>query len=311
MIRFRLPFVTFTAWLLLLFNFERLDQSINIARFVYVLTAVSGLAVLVSPQLAMRNAAQLLLPALVLLLGLKYALAYSIGGAALPVTLVEYSAVAVTILLAQWVARGFDELRTAVFCNLVSDLKNHTQPFESGQSELYREVRRARLFERPLALLAVVAAPGTVEAAKDRFTAEVMKRMLRQYVTARIANLLSRRLKDCDVIAQRNGHFVAALPETDRAAAVAVSRQLRAEARKELGIELTFGLCTCPDEEATFIGLLDRAEENMRRASDFAATDVLESAEIEPDIARQVALSGSNGLTEENHSLLAATNAAR
>ncbi|MEX2137774.1 MAG: hypothetical protein WD894_00820 [Pirellulales bacterium] len=310
MIRFRLPLVTFTAWLFVLCSALQLPDSIQLAPLTSMLAAVCGLAVLLIPPLVSFQALYLLSPAAVLFLVLKYSLGYSLGGAALPVTLIEYSAIAVTILLAQWVARGFEELRTAVFCNMVGDLVNRTQVFGSGQGELYREVRRARQFERPLAFLAITAAPGAIETAKDRFTAEVMKRMLGQYAAARIADLLSRRLKDCDVIARRNGHFVAALPETDRDAAIAVSRRLRKEARQELGIELTVGFCTCPDEEATFIGLLDRAEENMRRANDFAPTDELDSTDMEPDIAADDALNGSSIVKAENHTLLAPTDIA-
>lgn len=265
MIQLRLAFAAFAAWQLLFFNIERVHAPINISSFVYLLAAACGLAVLLWPKAHTIRPTYLHLLTFTVLIGLKLALGYPIAGTNLPITLTEFCALALTILLALRVATNYEELRTALFSNLLIDLKNRAQPFDSGQSDLYREVRRARIYERPLAFLAVGPAPGTVEAAKDRFTEECMRRMLRQYMTARVGDLLSRRLKDCDVIAQRDCHFVAALPETKRELALQLSRRLQAESRKELGIELNVGLCTFPDEEGTFIGLLERAEQEMGR----------------------------------------------
>jgi GGDEF domain-containing protein len=244
------------------------------------------------------------------LLVVKYVFRYPVAGPGLPITVTESCALAVTILLARWVAATFEALRMAVFGNLLSDLSSRAHAFEAGQSELYREVRRARSFERPLAFLAVAPTLGSFEAAKDRFTEEVMLRMQRQYVSARVADLLSRRLKDCDVIALRNGHFIAALPETDGDMARTVSQQLQTEARKELGIELSVGVCACPDEEATFVGLLERAEEEMRRAGQSADVGTLSPSENGQLVSVQSLLNGSHEVRKEGDPLLASVGTA-
>ena len=266
MFQLRLAFAAFAAWLFLFFNIERVHEPINIGSFAYLLTAACGLAVLLWPNVHKVRPTYLFLLALAVFLGLKLVLGYPIIGRSLPLTLTEFCALAVTIFLARHVVIDYEELRSAAFCNVSTDFKNRAQPFDSGQGELYREVRRARLFQRPLALLAIGPAAGTVDTAKSRFTEEVVQRMLRQYITARVGDLLSRRLKDCDVIAQRNCHFVAALPETRREVALQVLRRLQTESRQELGIELNVGLGTFPDEEGTFIGLLERAEQEMVRS---------------------------------------------
>ena len=295
MIQLRLAFAAFAAWLLLFFNIERVHAPINISSFVYLLAAACGLAVLLWPNAHTIRPTYLLFVTLAIFIGLKLALGYPIAGTYLPITLTEFFALALTIILARRVATNYDDLRTALFSNLSVDFKNRAQPFDSGQSDLYREVRRARLYERPLAFLAVGPAPGTVESAKDRFTEEVMRRMLRQYMTARVGDLLSRRLKDCDVLAQRNCHFVAALPETKREVALQLSRRLQAESRQELGIELNVGLCTFPDEEGTFIGLLERAEQEMSRPRE-RPDSVDRNPESEP---RSFDQPGSNGALVE------------
>jgi hypothetical protein len=250
----------------------------------------------------------LLLLLLAVQLGLKYAFGYPIAGAFLPVTCMEFLALAITALIARWASFVFADLHAAAFGNLVGNFQNRSQAFATGQGDLYREVRRARVFERPLAFLAMEPAPGSIEAAKDRFTREVMLRMQRQYVDARLADLLSRRLKDCDVIARRNGHFVAALPEADRDAAIKVSRRLQMDARKELGIDLRFGICICPDEEATFIGLLQGAEEALRRRGNSSGLDDEEAFTANLPSNPQPALHTHSVRAEEDIPLLAPSN---
>jgi len=273
MTRLRFACAAFVAWLVLFFNIERIYSPINIASSAYILTAACALVVLLWPAVNKVRPAVLLLLAFLVFLGMKYALGYLSDGSGLPIILTECCALAVTIFLARCVAINCEDLHSAVFCNLSTDLKKRAQPFGIGQDELYREVRRARLFERPLAFLAIGPAAGTVEAAKDRLTEEVMQRILHQYVTARVGDLLSRRLKDCDVIAQRNCHFIAALPETNREAARAISRRLQTESLEKLGIELNVGLCTFPEDEGTFVGLLERAEQEMNCANGRSSTD--------------------------------------
>ena len=308
MIRFRIPFVVLLAWMSVLFNIERLLPPINLASFVYIVAAVCACALLWSARLIEVALTYLFLLLLVVQLGLKYALGYPIGGAYLPVTCTEFVALAITAWIARWASTVFAELRTAMFGNLIGSFQNRSQAFDIGQGDLYREVRRARQFKRPLAFLAMAPAPGTVEAAKDRFTKEVMLRMQRQYVDARLADLLSRRLKDCDVIARRNGHFVAALPEADRDRALKISRRLQLDARKELGIELRFGICTCPDEEATFIGLLQAAEDALWRPGDSLHLDKSAAFAADRPSAAQSALHGNSLGAGEDLPLLAPSN---
>ncbi len=275
MTRLRLWCTALLAWFAVFFNIERLYAPLNISSFVYVLAAGCSVLVLLCPWLVRLRLRNLLLCVLAVLLGLKHALGYRIGGGYLPITVTEFCAAAVSIALARQVALLFEVFQTALFHNMVGELENRTQPFdESGQAGIYREVRRARLFERPLALLAISLAPRGVQAAKDRFMREMTQRMLGQYVTARVADLLSRGLKDCDVIVRRNCHFVVLLPETRPEQARAVSQRLQADAQQKLGLELNIGLATFPDEEVTLVRLLERAEEKMRGREGQAADRV-------------------------------------
>jgi hypothetical protein len=125
---------------------------------------------------------------------------------------------------------------------------------------MYREVRRARNFRRPLAVFAISTASDDQSAPLNRFIEEVQQERVREYVAARIAHLLTNEMKDCDIITRRNAHFVVLVPEVGFAEAAALLKKLESTAKEKLGLELKTGLATFPDQEVTFEGLVQRAE---------------------------------------------------
>jgi hypothetical protein len=248
----------------LLFNVERLYAPLNIASVVYVLAAVSVLVVLLWPNDRKAGLAVLLAAAAVALVLVKLSLGYPIGRSHLPITVTEYAAIAISILLARRVAAAIEEFEQATLRSMTSHLVDRSQAFQQGQADLYREVRRARQHRRPLSLLIMAPLESPDADVLDRFTTEAIRKMGKRYVTARLADLLSRKLKDCDLISEQNGRFVVLLPETRAKRASAVSMELQRLAQTELNLKVKIGHAVFPDDEVTLVRLLDRAEAIMR-----------------------------------------------
>lgn len=252
------------GWFFLLYNIERVSEPINIASFVYVLAAVVAIFIIVFPWLYKIPVLWLTLMPLPWFFALKIWLGYPIGNKNLPVTVTEICALGLTALLARRIAIGLEEFRAAGIDLLVVDqLMDRAQPFETGQAEIYREIQRARLYRRPLSLLAVSAKGESVEFSFDRIKKEMQEKAIEKYVAARLANLLLEEMNDCDIITQRDDHFIVLLPEVNRESVVEVITKLSAAAQEELGLRLSFGVSTFPEQEVTFEQMLERAEEDM------------------------------------------------
>ncbi|MEZ4663907.1 MAG: hypothetical protein R2911_40760 [Caldilineaceae bacterium] len=130
------------SWLFLLYNVERLAAPANIASFVYIMTVVAAVALFFVPRLCWVGFQWLFLTALVPFFAFKWLLGYQIWGANWPITIVELSALALTIGLAQMIGRRFDKLQTLLI-NLTTDpIDEEVHSFRSGQSQIYREIRR-------------------------------------------------------------------------------------------------------------------------------------------------------------------------
>jgi GGDEF domain-containing protein len=264
MYRLHLWLAAAILWLFALYNVERLHAPINLASFVYVFSAGAALLVLVVPPLRRLGAHWLYLLPLPLYFALKRVLGYDIAGAALPITVTEICAIEISIALARRLALGLEELHEAVAAAMVGNLRDVSIPFEVGQSEIYREMRRARRHQRPLALLSIGLPDGGLAVKSPRLLEQLQRENLRRYATAQLANILAEEADDSDIIARRGDHFVTLLPEATYEEASLFAKRLQTHASAQLGLRLHVGVATFPDRELTFEKLVETAESEMQ-----------------------------------------------
>ncbi|MGH7128710.1 MAG: hypothetical protein ACREIV_09075 [Planctomycetaceae bacterium] len=266
MMRLRFWTTVMIGWLFWLFNVERIHEPINLASFVYVLAAACAMAVIFWRPLDRPRLWRLLAAAIAGLVILKVWLGHPIAGRALPLTVTEACAVGLTIVLARRVAgclAQFEEGAREAACIRLSD---RSVSFEDGEQEIYREIRRARQYHRPLMLLAVSPTATSVRLSTGRLLADAQRETARAYVTARIADVLSREASDCDIITCLDDRFFLLLPEAEDNRAREIAGRIAAAAAEELGLELRIGTASFPAEEVTFTGLMERAEAGMQPA---------------------------------------------
>lgn len=269
----RYLFIGTCGWLFMLYNIERLATPANISSFVYIVTIVAAAVLLLAPRLSWLPYHWLLAVVALPMLMLKGVLGYPILGASWPITVIELGAVALTIGLAQTISQRLDKLHALLVNLTIGPVDKEVRPFSTGQSQLYREVRRARKFSRPASLLTISAtavegdakqSPLLTDAHLRRFLEEIQRETLKKHIATRLANLLVTELGDSAVITQRNGYFVTLLPETDREQLTGIVEQLKKISYEHLGLKLQIGVSTFPDEAVTFESMLEDAESAMR-----------------------------------------------
>lgn len=255
--------LTLCSWLFFLYNIERLSEPINLASFHYVFVIACANLVILIPWLRRTPFYKSLLLALPPFFALKVYFGYEIAGTNLPITVTEISAIGITMFLTRQVVSYLEQFHDIIGRLTIGRLEVGTHTFEEGQGHIYREIRRARLYKRPAALLAISIDEESADVSLSRFVRDAQEQIIRRYIAARTANLLVQDLQDCDVITKRNDHFIILLPETDRQIALKVAARLQREIRGKLGLEPKFGLSTFPDEAVTFESLLSQAESAM------------------------------------------------
>jgi GGDEF domain-containing protein len=261
--RMRFLIAILVTWLFLFYNIERLSESINITRVAYTLVPIMAVLVILVPRLRKVPLGVLLVGPIPIVLVLRAWLRYGIWDTAIPLTVTEICVIALTTILARWVGNGLSEFESAIANITIGQAGKLPEPFSTGQGEMYREVRRARHYQRPLTLMAIGVEEESIQVALDRMVQEVQQAMMKQYVLSGVARTLCAALEDYHIIAQRNDHFLALLPEVTSEQLTDLTGRLRKAVSEQVGATLQIGTASFPEDAVTFENLVEKAVEEM------------------------------------------------
>jgi GGDEF domain-containing protein len=261
--RMRFLIAILVTWLFLFYNIERLSEPINITRVAYTLVPIMAVLVILVPRLRKVPLGVLLVGPIPIVLVLRAWLRYGTWDTAIPLTVTEICVIALTTILARWVGNGLSEFESAIANITIGQAGKLPEPFSIGQGEMYREVRRARHYQRPLTLMAIGVEEESIQVALDRMVQEVQQAMMKQYVLSGVARTLCAALEDYHIIAQRNDHFLALLPEVTSEQLTDLTGRLRKAVSEQVGVTLQIGTASFPEDAMTFENLVEKAVEEM------------------------------------------------
>jgi GGDEF domain-containing protein len=258
------------AWLVFFYNIERVRWFVGagqiqfVTRYAYIFVALAALVTLAFPALHRLPMWFLGAGGVVLFLVLKSWFGYQLWGVALAVTVTEICAILVTGLLTRQVAGAIWEFENSIVNFTIKRVGRHTKAFDIEQGEMYQEVRRARAYDRPLALMAVEPATNVFEAATEKMVEEVQRATMKQYVLAGLAKVLEDQLGPFSIIAQDGDRFLVLLPEASKGEVSRLIAQVRGQVQESIGLELRIGSATLPEVE-TFDELVETAYADMKQ----------------------------------------------
>jgi len=261
--RMRLLVAILIIWLFLFYNIERLSRPINITTVAYVFLPLVALPTILVPRLRKVPLWVVLVVPVSLFLALKVWVGFPVWGLALPLTVTEICIIEVTAILTRWVSNGVAELEDVVARITIGFVERLPEPFSKGQAQMYREMSRARHYQRPLALMAVGVDEKSINVALDRLVQEVQQAMMKQYVLSDVARTLCDELEEYNIIARSNDHFLALLPEMTPEELADLAGHLRQSVAEEVGVTLQIGTASFPQDALTFESLVEKAVKNM------------------------------------------------
>jgi hypothetical protein len=263
--RFRNTIGILLIWYFLFYNIERINEPINLASFVYVYILLCSLVMLFFHPVLRIHFFWLFLFSLPPYFVLKEWFYHNLAGRNLPLTVTEIVAIGLTIYLSRQVARQLNEIGEAVISTIINPLRKDIYPFETSQSDIYREIRRARQHQHDVSLLAASVGESSFQLNRNRFIREFENEIILRYTNARVGKIFVDRLHITDIVAQRDNHFIILLPHTGKEDTSKIVHRLQSNVRDRLGITLNIGAATFPAEATTFEKLLETAEEKMCR----------------------------------------------
>ena len=238
------------------------------AVFSYAFACIAAVAVAALPGLRRAPVHQSLLPLFALFLVLRAGFSAVFGHQPVP-WLLESLYVAGTLALAARLGRILESADSALETLGMGQGTERVASFDESQGEIYREIRRARRYERPASLVALSVAAGE-DRAPGQLLREAQQALAQRYADGQVARLLLEETDAAAVITRRNSHFVVLLPEVDAVRARHLVLRLGNTVAARWKLRLCAGTASFPDQEVTFEGLLERAESELgaqRRAS--------------------------------------------
>jgi GGDEF domain-containing protein len=261
--RMRFLVAILIIWLFLFYNVERLSKPVDITDVAYTFVPLVAALTICVPRLRKVPLWVILVVPVLVFVVLKAWLKSRVWGTALPLTVMEICAIAVTIILARWVSNGVSEFENAIAHITIGQIDKLVEPFSTGQAEMYREIRRARHHQRPLVLMAVGIEEKSIQVALDRMVQEVQRAMMKRYVLSDVARTLCHGLEDYNVIARANDHFLILLPEVTSEQLPDLAGRLRQAVFEQVGVTPQIGTASFPEDAVTFESLVEKAVGEM------------------------------------------------
>jgi GGDEF domain-containing protein len=263
MYQIRVRVILLIFWLAGFISLVKLLQPIEISSLVGPLMVGISLLVLVTSRFSHLPLWLVLAAPLSIFIVLKAWTVGLSGGIQGLVTILECCAIALTALLIHLVSLSIKDFECAVAHITIGQRDKLPETASTGEGYIYREVRRARNHQRPLALMAIALEEHSVKAALDRIVQDAQRTMMKQYVLSAVSKELCDKLEDCDILVQNKDQFFVVLPETKPEDIGRLTERLRQQVLDNVGVELKIGAATLPEDGYTFEGLLRKASEAM------------------------------------------------
>lgn len=262
--KIRLRVIVLASWLVLISLIGGLlsPAALNKVTFGFVLVMV--VAGLLLPRKPAFQRSAIMFFFIVALLIVKFITGDLLGYRAILLAIVEVCVITITLILSGWVGMSLTGFENAVTKLTLGQREKKVDPGIPGQGSIYREVRRARNHQRPLALISIGVDEKTIDLADDQMVQEIQRSMLKQFKLRELSKLLSEQLEDCAVIVQDDDRYLAVLPDTLPEEISYVVERLRQKALVEVGVAVKIGVATLPGDGYTFEGLVDKANQMMQ-----------------------------------------------
>ena len=180
------------------------------------------------------------------------------------VIMVQLGIIMLTGMLSRQVSQALDEFEGVITNIAFNSIGFRPTPFMDAQVEMYRELKRARYYQRSFSIITLEVERQSLKTQLPLIIHELHQAMAQEYVMAKVGRILSDELHDFNGIALHDNCFLITMPETDSTTAAKVAVDLVDTLKEEIGISLQTEVASFPDDGITFETLIDQVIGNMR-----------------------------------------------
>jgi GGDEF domain-containing protein len=304
--KLRLSQITLLLYLAVVFNLERLEwragiQGVGIHTFLYGMVAAAIAIMYFLPYVKRLSLSSFLLGWSVIYFSLRLTLFADspvYGGIYTFITVTELVILLIAIALAYINASELNNYEKFVEDVYLPNLGKRIHKQEAVTEEIKTEFIRSRRHQLPLSLLVirsdVSAKMKAVEV--NKVFKEVQSRMTKRFMTASLAKVIVDEVRRTDLIISGgdDGPFFVLCLDTKMDGSIKLAERIQSIANQNLGIPVSFGVASFPEEALTYDELVHQAELHLMQ-NEASATPVIEAESSDHEVEQKDVVEESNG----------------
>ncbi|HSO27947.1 MAG TPA: hypothetical protein VLS48_07735 [Anaerolineales bacterium] len=185
----------------------------------------------------------------------------------LQVSIIEMFFLGVSVFLAHRVANDIQKTETAHRFLQITQNIAAAPGIKESEERIRSELTRSRHYHRPLSVVVIEKPQQVSEPALERMVVEIKDWVVRGYIQSQLSQILKHELRPIDIVMTDSDQqrLILLCPEVDGDGVNELTDHLKMAAVRELGLHISCGVASFPDESLTFDGLMQRAAEKLGR----------------------------------------------
>lgn len=190
----------------------------------------------------------------------------------LQVTLIEVVFVSVAAVLSRDVAKNLHEVESTLDKLFFASFRGRTMDLEEASEEIKTELLRSRRYQRSLTVLVIEPDADSIKQSLMPSAEEIKHNLAKRYAMGKISEVINATARRPDLIIKLDQpeRFILVCPETSASSSNTLIERIQTAVETDLGISVSWGIATFPDDALTFEDLLHKANAKLIKSGSFS-----------------------------------------
>jgi GGDEF domain-containing protein len=175
-------------------------------------------------------------------------------------------------MLARDVAKNIYELESTLDKLFLAAFQGRTMSMDEASDEIKTELMRSRRYQRSLTVIVLEPDQASVDQNLVPTAEEIRHNLSKRYAMGKISEVLNSTARRPDLIIKLDqpDRFILVCPETSASSSNTLIQRIQSAVETDLGISVSWGIATFPDDALTFEDLLHKANAKLLNSSSFS-----------------------------------------
>ena len=193
----------------------------------------------------------------------------------LQVTLIEVIFVSVAVVLSRDVAKSIHEMESTLDKLFFASFRGRTMSLDQASEEIENELVRSRRYQRSLTVLVIEPDSDSISQSLMPSTEEIKHNLANRYAMGKVSEVINATARRPDLIIKLDQpeRFILVCPETSVSSSNMLIQRIRSAVESDLGITVSCGVASFPEDALTFEDLLQKANAKLVKPGSFSLSE--------------------------------------